>query len=95
HYARSEEVAELLILKGADVSARDNEQKTPLHCVAATGRTEVAKILIRRGADVNVRDSLQRTPATTAEKNNHPDLASVIRKQGVGGSRWSRAAIRA
>lgn len=42
-----------LIGKGADVNARDNEGRTPMHVIAVLGYMEVAQTLIDAGADVN------------------------------------------
>merc|ERR1711991_830551 len=35
----------------ADIDARDNNQRTPLHLASGNGHTEVAMTLIKRGAD--------------------------------------------
>ena len=50
------EAAEYLISNGAEIDARDTQQKTPLHEAAWHGWLDVAKILVRHGADVNARD---------------------------------------
>ena len=46
------ELAELLIDRGADVSAKNDMGMTPLHC-ASYGN--IVEVLVRRGADVNAR----------------------------------------
>jgi ankyrin repeat protein len=47
-------VAELLIAKGADVNAKNNEGVTPLIWAIAKRKPSLAKLLIKNGADVNV-----------------------------------------
>eukprot|EP00913_Durusdinium_trenchii_P008942 g8408.t1 len=46
-------IARLLIMKHADIEARDANDRTPLMIAAATGNVEAVKLLIARGADVN------------------------------------------
>ena len=48
---------ELLIAKGADVNARDNESSaTPLHYAASWGRNQAIEILLKHGAGISVED---------------------------------------
>lgn len=48
------EIVEALIDARADVNARDNGGKTPLHCA---GNAKIAAVRIRSGADANARDN--------------------------------------
>lgn len=45
---------ELLIMKGADINAENNDGNTPLHTAAFLGEYEIAEVLVENGADVNV-----------------------------------------
>jgi ankyrin repeat protein len=54
----------LLIDHGADATARDESQSTPLHLVSESslGSGEAVQLLIEHGADVTAIDGNQRTP---------------------------------
>lgn len=56
------ETMQLLIQRGADVTARNNNNLTPLHLASARGRTKSMELLIQHGADVNARDKENSTP---------------------------------
>lgn len=55
-------VTAMLLENGAQVDARNLEQKTPLHLAAEIGRADIVDVLIRNGADVNARSSNNSTP---------------------------------
>lgn len=55
--SENNKVAELLIARGADVNARDNNGQTPIYRAATWDNAAVAQVLIDRGADQNIRDT--------------------------------------
>jgi len=57
----SSENARLLLSKGADANARDNNGRAPLWYAAASENTGLITLLLEHGADVNVRNNEGRT----------------------------------
>jgi hypothetical protein len=52
------DMAELLLVSGAQVDVRDTWRATPLHYAAENGHKDVAELLIANGADINARDNV-------------------------------------
>ena len=79
------EVVELLIAKGADLSAQRYGQ-TPLHRAAENGHKEIAEQLIAKGASVNAKGYMEQTPLDVATHPDNPnDIAEttlLLRKHG-------------
>jgi len=76
------EVAELLIAKGADVNAKDDDGVTPLFDAALLGHTAIAELLIEKGADVNAKDMGGKTALDKAIINDETKIADLLRKHG-------------
>lgn len=53
---RSLDCVALLIEKGANINAQDNEGRTPLHDAILSGFKDLAELLVRKGADYNIVD---------------------------------------
>jgi len=90
HYAAEfdqKKAAELLIAKGADVNAKDDEEgETPLHNAAYEGHKEIAELLIAAGANVSAISDGGITPLYIATEPGNPnasvETADLLRKHG-------------
>ena len=77
------EVVEVLIAKGADVNAKDDEEgETPLHNAAYEGHKEIAELLIAAGANVSAISDGGITPLYIATELGNPKTAALLRKHG-------------
>ena len=96
-----EDLAELLIARGADVRAADEPAgQTALHLAAQYGQAAVAATLVARGADVNARTKGGRTPlhdaafglAGTSDIEGRVEIVQLLLGQGAdvnARERWS------
>ena len=83
------EITELLIAKGADVNAKEEDGWTPLHYAVYEGYKEIAELLIAKGADVNAKEEDGWTPLHDAATKEIAELlidngADVNAKDGTG-----------
>ena len=79
HFAKTKEIADLLISKGADVNAKEAKNRiTPLHWAAWRGRKEIAELLIAKGADLNTKNKDGGTPLHNAAWKGHVEIAKLL-----------------
>ena len=81
------EIAKLLISKGADVNARNDDGFTPLHQAAysfSTGPQKIRTIelLIAKGANVNSKGESGGTPLDIANTWGREPAIAILRKHG-------------
>ena len=70
--SKKADVCRLLIVKGADVNARDHFHETPLHWAHSA---DVARVLVENGADVHAENEIQSTPLHQARS---AEIAAVL-----------------
>jgi ankyrin repeat protein len=73
------EAAEDMIKGGADVNAKDEKLRTPLHYASAVvARRREVKLLLRNGADPAAKDIDGITPVDIAEKFHQEDHLELL-----------------
>ena len=82
------EIARLLLDHGANVGAKDEFGRTPLHDVShgvyspEEAGIGVARLLLERGADMNAKTRSGETPLDFVS-NRDPKLAQLLREDGA------------
>jgi ankyrin repeat protein len=90
-------IVELLLAKGADVNAKDDEDQSALVEAAWRGHKTVVQLLLANGADINTEDWLHRTALTEAAKEGHETIVQLLLAKGAdinagGGAALAKAA---
>jgi ankyrin repeat protein len=87
------DVARLLLDRGADVNARNNLGRAPLHTTTNMGLIEVVRVLLDRGADVAVEDRQGRTPFALAKEDGDEEMIKLLSEHGTTLQRLSILSI--
>ena len=77
------EKAKILLGLGANVNAKDGNQRTPLHKASSNGHSEIVEILLQNGAEVNALNEFDFTPLHFAAKNGHFAIVETLLKHGA------------
>ena len=75
------ELMDWLITQGADINARDEYDRTPLHYHAQVNDVERVALLLERGADIEAQDKYKNTPLHFAEYN--AETAQLLIEKGA------------
>jgi len=71
-------IVDMLIGRGADVTAHDPSGKSVLHYAAQQGNTPILRELIDRGADYKAKDRYGRTPLDLAKKKGNSSIVRML-----------------
>ncbi|KAH0419847.1 hypothetical protein CcaCcLH18_14269 [Colletotrichum camelliae] len=77
------EMVRLLLEKGADMNAVDNEGQTPMYVASYYGHLDVLQHLIKRGADKDIPNKDSWTPLYTASRNGHLEVVRLLVQNGA------------
>ena len=85
---------ESILSDGANVNARNQEGRTPLHSAVNWKRSaireedvpviiEIVELLLTNGADINARDNNGMTPLDIAQENDLHEVVELLRTYGA------------
>ena len=77
-------MCELLLERGAAVSALDDDKNTALHYAAASGSVASVKILLKGGADIEAMNGYGLRAVHWAAHKNHTEVILTLLKHGAG-----------
>lgn len=100
HYAANRgylDIVTLLLKKGADINARNNDGRTPLHEAMSYRRYEVARFLVVKGANTSLKNKDGETPLIAVvymdDKKRAVDLVNFFIARGFNVSRSADAKL--
>ena len=76
-------ICKLLVEKGADLNARNDDNRTPLHYVARKGHLNVVKYLVEQGANMEAVAIVNMTPLHIAAHNDSLNIVKYLVEQGA------------
>ena len=80
------DVCATLLHIGADVTARDSNRRTPLHCASETGRDRAVEVLLsitNVTSELEAQDNKNDTPLHLASRNGHAAVVELLLKKGA------------
>ena len=83
HLASTPEIVKLLLDKGANPEARNNQNDTPLIFASFNDNTESVKLLLEKGADPNAQNSNGNTPLIFASSNDNTESVKLLLEKGA------------
>ena len=76
-------MATLLLEKGADIEAQDDNNMTPLLIAAQCGDVAMIKLLVEKRANVNAQDESDVTPTHHAANNGNTEMIKLLAENGA------------
>ncbi|MTE28255.1 trypsin-like peptidase domain-containing protein [Winogradskyella ouciana] len=78
------DIAQTLMVNGADISVTTSNNDNLLHLVAQSGNLSLAKILVEKGVSAKAKNKKKRRPEKVARKAGHKSLAKYLKKARKG-----------
>lgn len=76
-----DDIANILLDRGAEIEALDWQASTPLHVAASCNAVRVSTLLVKNGANIKALDSEGRTPLDIAYKSGNHEIVDLIEEQ--------------
>ncbi|KAH9991577.1 ankyrin repeat-containing domain protein [Russula vinacea] len=73
----------MLVERGADVAAQNEDGETPLHLASQEGQVEAVCMLLQHGADVNAQNKNGLTPFRLALQGGLEEVTRVLLQHGA------------
>jgi uncharacterized protein len=80
-------IAQLLLAKGAEINAPDDDNATALMDACAYGRKEVVQVLLANKADFSPRTKEGLTALDLANRNGYPEIVKLLEDAGASSPR--------
>ncbi|RYP39319.1 hypothetical protein DL768_010725 [Monosporascus sp. mg162] len=77
------EIVQLLLDKGAEIDAKDNDGRTPLWWAARNGHKEIVLLLLEKGAEIDAKGNISRTPLSWAAGKGHKEIVQLLLDKGA------------
>lgn len=74
------DIARILLYRGANINEQDNYGATPLSIAARINNLYVVKLLLKNGANPNTTDNFKKTPYDYALINNNSKMIKLLEK---------------
>ena len=74
----------VLIERGADIKARDQQGNSPLIVAAGNGWVDVVRVLVEKGADITAKNNAGSTPLLIASANGKSQVVEYLAKASSG-----------
>jgi hypothetical protein len=77
------DMIKILISKGSEINARDDEGWTALMQASFSGQLENVSLLLESGADINSLSNKGETALAIAQRESHSEVVKLLQQRGT------------